>query len=192
MPLVPIIPISGLKRCILPPRPCEQPVTRPEEFRDHLARGDALGQGMPVSAVGAEDGVVGAQVRAHPAGDGLFAHIGVASAVDQAHLVRAGQLLLGVADNDHLPVESVELLRLGHNPHLLCDGLVDHLCTCSFCAAPDGRPQKTYTLVAMGIPGWEPLTFLARLPPSSGISAPVIQAEASEARKIAAPLMSLG
>ena len=34
--------------------------------------------------------------------------------------------------------------------------------------------------------------FIARLPPSMGNSAPVIQAEASEARKMATPLMSSG
>ena len=32
MPLVPIMPVSGAKRCMLPPRPCEQPVGAAEEL----------------------------------------------------------------------------------------------------------------------------------------------------------------
>ena len=79
-----------------------------------------------MSAVRAEDGIVVAQVRADAGGDRLFAHVGMAGAVDQPHLMRAGQLLFGVANNEHLPVERMELLRLGHSINLLCNELESH------------------------------------------------------------------
>ena len=40
------------------------------------------------------------------------------------------------------------------------------------------------------MPGCDPPAFLARLPPSNGIRAPVIHDDASEPRKMASPLMS--
>ncbi len=98
MPLVPSMPTSGEKMCMLPPRPCEQPVTRPSSSAISSTWGNALGQGVAVAAVGAEHGVVGAQVGADADGDGLLADVGVAGAVDEAGLVGASQLLLGAAD----------------------------------------------------------------------------------------------
>ena len=43
-----------------------------------------------------------------------------------------------------------------------------------------------------GMPGCDPPAFLARLPPSRGTSAPVMNDDASEASRIARPLISSG
>ena len=94
MPLVPIMPTSGANRCMLPPRPREQPVARPNSSAISSTRRHALGQRVAVAAVRAEDHVVRAQVGADADGDRLLADVGVAGAVDQAALVGAGQLLL--------------------------------------------------------------------------------------------------
>ena len=110
MPLVPIIPTSGLKRCILPPSSLRAAGRATEKLGNHFVRADSLCQGMPVPAVRAENGIIGAQVRAHAGGNRLFPDIGVAGAVNQTHLVRTGQLLLSVAYNEQLPVEREELL----------------------------------------------------------------------------------
>ena len=58
MPLVPIMPTSGANRCMLPPRPCEQPVARPNSSANNWRGGTPLGQGVAVAAVRAEDDVV--------------------------------------------------------------------------------------------------------------------------------------
>ena len=90
---------------MLPPRPREQPGGPPEQLGHQLARRHALGQGVAVAAVGAEDHVVRAQVGAHAGRDRLLADVGVAGAVDQAACVGPGQRLLGPPDHDHLAVE---------------------------------------------------------------------------------------
>ena len=47
MPLVPIMPISGEKRCILPPRPREQPVSRPKSSAINSRGGIPLAKAWP-------------------------------------------------------------------------------------------------------------------------------------------------
>src|SRR5579884_1440527 len=61
---------------------------------------------MTVTAVGAQDGILGAQVGANASGHRLLTDVGVAGAVDQTGCVRASQLLLTTADLDHLTEES--------------------------------------------------------------------------------------
>src|SRR5262249_9104242 len=75
------------------------------QLGDQLARVHALGEGVSVTAVGAEDDVVGPKVRAYADGDRFLADVGVAGAVDQAALVRAGELFLAQADQEHATVE---------------------------------------------------------------------------------------
>ena len=110
MPLVPIMPTSGANRCMLPPRPCEQPVARPNSSAINCAGRDALGQGVAVAAVGAEDDVVGPQMGADAGGDRLLADVGVTGAVDQAALMRPGQLLLAAADQNHDTIQRQEIV----------------------------------------------------------------------------------
>ena len=47
MPLVPIIPNSGAKRCMLPPRPPEQPVARPKSSAISAWGGTPLARAWP-------------------------------------------------------------------------------------------------------------------------------------------------
>src|SRR5262249_18873042 len=75
------------------------------KLSEKLARIQSLGQRMPVSAVGAENDVVHAQMRADPNGDGFLPHVGVASAVDEAALMRLGQTLFAQPDGLHAPIE---------------------------------------------------------------------------------------
>jgi hypothetical protein len=88
-----------------PPRAAGRPAV---QLGDQLARGQALGQGVAVPAVRAEDHVVLTQVGAHADGDRLLADVGVAGSVDQSALMGAGQLLLALPDQLHLPVEPQE------------------------------------------------------------------------------------
>ena len=101
MPLVPMRPTSGAKRCMLPPRPCEQPVAAAEQLGDQLPRRNALGERVAVTAMRAEDDIVRAQMSADAGGDRLLADISVAGAMHQAALTGAGQLLLRPADEEH-------------------------------------------------------------------------------------------
>src|SRR3954469_14032234 len=130
-----------------------------EELRDEFNRWQTFGQRVTMSAMGAEKHVIGAQVRADSHGDGFLPHVRVASAMDQAALMRTRQLLLGLPNELH---GAIELQRVGF-------GSGGHFVT---------------PMVAPALQ--------ARFPPSIGMSAPVIQLEASEARKTARPLMSSG
>jgi hypothetical protein len=64
---------------------------------------------MTVPTMRAENDVLGFQMGANADGDRLLADIGVTGAVNQAALVRPGQLLFATADQQHLPVERQEL-----------------------------------------------------------------------------------
>ena len=108
MPLVPIMPISGANRCMLPPRPREQPVSRPYSSAISCTRLEPLGQRVPVAAVRAEDCVVATQMRTDADGDRFLPDIGVARAVDQAALMRLREPLLAEADGKHRAVEREE------------------------------------------------------------------------------------
>ena len=78
MPLVPIKPVSGAKRCMLPPRPCEQPVALPKSSAA-TARGlTPLASACPWPAMRAEHYIVAAQSGADAGRYRLFADVGVA------------------------------------------------------------------------------------------------------------------
>ena len=94
MPLVPIRPTSGDEQVHAAAAPARNAGRPAEELGDQFARRHALGQRVAVAAVGAEDDVVGAQVRADADGDRLLADVGVAGAVDEPLRVGAGELLL--------------------------------------------------------------------------------------------------
>ena len=106
IPLVPIRPISGANRCMLPPRPREQPVARPNSSAISCRGLQTLGQGMAVPPVGAEDDVVGFQMSTNPGGDRLLADVRVAGPVNQAALVAAGQLFFALANGLHRAIET--------------------------------------------------------------------------------------
>ena len=76
-----------------------------EQLGDQFARRNAFGQRVTVAAMGAEHRVVGAQVGAHADGNRFLADVGVAGAVDQPLRVRARQLLLGAANDQHLAIQ---------------------------------------------------------------------------------------
>jgi len=65
-----------------------------KKLGDQFHRGQAFGQCVAVSAMGAEDYVICAQVSTHPHGDGFLPDVGVASTMDQAALMAARQLFL--------------------------------------------------------------------------------------------------
>jgi hypothetical protein len=75
-----------------------------------MARVQPLGQSMAVAAVRTENYVIRAEMGTDADGYGFLADVGVASAVDQAALVRPGQLLLGAPDKEHAAKEGQEYL----------------------------------------------------------------------------------
>ena len=126
IPLVPIMPTSGAKRCMLPPRPYEQPVSRPISSAARRPRRDALGQRVAVASMRAEDHVVGAEVR-RPDGDRLLADIRVAGPVHQPPLMGPRQVLLAPADRLHLPVQGEQAARPSTPPAKSRSPSVGHL-----------------------------------------------------------------
>ncbi len=62
-----------------------------EELREQCAGRDALGQGMTVAAMRAEDHVVSSQMSGHPRRNRLLADVGMTGAMDQSLLVRPAQ-----------------------------------------------------------------------------------------------------
>ncbi len=76
-----------------------------EELGEQLARRHALGQRVPVPAVGAEDDVVAAQMRTDAGGDRLLPDVRVAGPVNQPALMRSRQLLFAAPDHEHRPIE---------------------------------------------------------------------------------------
>ena len=98
-----------------------------------------------MTSMGAKDGIVPTQLRAHAGGDCLLPHVGVASAVNEPARMAAGELFLAGAYQLHRAIEETQV-------------------RCHTCRA-------------------EPPAFIARLPPSIGMSAPVIHFEESDARK---------
>ena len=76
-----------------------------EELGEQLARRKPLGEGVAVTAVGAEDDVFFAEMRTDARGDGLLPDVGMAGAVDKPALVRAGKLLFAPADEHHRSIK---------------------------------------------------------------------------------------
>ena len=81
-----------------------------EQLGEQLAGRHALGQGVPVPAVGAEDDVVAAQMRTNPGGDRLLPHVRMTGPMNQPALMRSRQLLLAAPDQDHGAIEGQELV----------------------------------------------------------------------------------
>ena len=97
----------------------------PKELGGQLTRRQSFCQGVAVSAMRAEDDIVGLQMGANPGGDGLLAHVGVAGPVNQAPLVAAGQLLFALPDGLHRAIQAEQRLfgsadfdRAGHGLRL--------------------------------------------------------------------------
>jgi hypothetical protein len=65
---------------------------------------------MSMTAVRAEDGVLRAQMSTDASGNGLLTDVGMTSAMDQAALMRFGQLLLTAANEEHGPVQTQEAI----------------------------------------------------------------------------------
>ena len=81
-----------------------------EELGKQLARRHALGQGVPVPAMRAEDDVVAAQMRADARGDRLLPDVSMAGPVNQPALMRSCQLLFAAPDQYHAPIKRQELV----------------------------------------------------------------------------------
>ena len=81
-----------------------------EELSRHRARADPFRQGVTVPAMGAEDDIVLAQVGADAGRDRFFPDISVAGTGHQSHLVGAGELLFGPANQNHHAVKRQQLL----------------------------------------------------------------------------------
>src|SRR5579864_7073581 len=93
---------------------------------------------MAVAAMRTKNNVFLAQMCTNADGDGLLTDISMASAVNQAALVRAGQLLLALADELHLAVEMQE--KIGARTWLrlaATHGLVPS--RCPWCRRHSGR-----------------------------------------------------
>ena len=85
-----------------------------------VGRGHALGKGMAMATVGAEDRVAGAQMPTDADGHRLLADIRVAGAMDEPARVAAGELLFGETDDEHRPVaveEDVDIRGSGRGRH---------------------------------------------------------------------------
>ena len=81
-----------------------------EELGEQLAGRHALGQGVPMPAVGAEDDVVAAQMRTDAGGDRLLPDVRMAGPVNQPALMRSRQLLFATPDQDHGAIKRQELI----------------------------------------------------------------------------------
>ena len=81
-----------------------------EELGEQLARRHALGQGVPVPAMSAEDDVVAAQMRTHAGGDRLLPDVSMTGPVNQPALMRLRQLLFAAPDQDHGAIKGQELV----------------------------------------------------------------------------------
>ena len=131
MPLVPIMPISGENRCMLPPRPCEQPVARPNSSAISSRGGIPLASAWPWPRCVLKTTSSRRQMGADAGRDRLLADVGVAGAVDQPALVAAGQFLLGLPDELHRAIELAAAAR----PMCRCDVRSWHAILTSFCSA---------------------------------------------------------
>ena len=60
---------------------------------------------MPVSPMRAEHNIVVPQVRTDAGGNGFFANVGVAGAVNQAALMSFGKLFFALSDDKHRAVK---------------------------------------------------------------------------------------
>ena len=89
-----------------------------EQLRDQRAGAHALCEGVSVSPVRTEYGVVVAKMRADPCGNRLFTHIGVAGAVNQSAHVCSGQLFFAAAYQDHSPVYRYKPIFRGRCIHI--------------------------------------------------------------------------
>ncbi len=76
-----------------------------EQLGHECLRGNALGQGMAVTPVRAEDDVVPAKVSTNPGRDRLLTHVGVAGAMDQTALMGSRQVLFAPTDRLHAAKE---------------------------------------------------------------------------------------
>jgi hypothetical protein len=89
-----------------------------EQFAEHLLELRALGDAMPVAAMGGGDLVVRSQRLADADGDGLLAGIHVRQARHLGGQVELVGIVLEGADADHLAVHPQIVLRVG----LFCFG----------------------------------------------------------------------
>ena len=87
-----------------------------EQLGGQRPRLNPLGQRMAVPAVGAEDDVVGTEMRADADGDRLLADVGVAGPVHQAPLVRPRQVLLAPPDRLHPPIQGQQAIGIQPRP----------------------------------------------------------------------------
>ena len=133
MPLVPIMPTSGAKRCMLPPRPCEQPLSRPKSSATRLRGETPLARAWPWPRCVLKTTSSRRKWAQTPGGDRLFADVGVAGPVDQAPLVGARELFLAPPDRLHLAV------KRQHSALVVPDRLSSHRrhpTNTSLCAPP--------------------------------------------------------
>jgi hypothetical protein len=101
----------GREQVHAPPASSGAALAAAEQLGGQLSRRYALGQGVAVPAVRAEDRVPGVEVRADARGDRLLADVGVAGPVDQALLMGTRQVLLAPADRLHRPVERPQFVE---------------------------------------------------------------------------------
>ncbi len=92
-----------------------------EQLGEQLAGRHALGQGVPVPAVGAEDDVVAAQMRTNPGGDRLLPDVSMTGPMNQTALMRSRQLLFATADQNHCTIECQEVVLAKF------DGMIDRV-----------------------------------------------------------------
>src|SRR5438445_3259843 len=83
-----------------------------EQLGHHAVHARALGDAVPVAAVGADDGVVRAEVGARRRRHRLLADVGMRGALDQALHEQLRRLLVEPADLDHRGVETLEPLAV--------------------------------------------------------------------------------
>ena len=95
-----------MHRAAAPARAARHPT---EEFGHQLLRRHALGQRVTVTAMRAEDWIVVIEMCADTGGDRFLTDVGVASAMNHAALMAAGEFFFGVANCEHCAKQAQQL-----------------------------------------------------------------------------------
>src|SRR5579859_249009 len=103
----------GREEVHAPPTPAGTSALAAVELGDQLPRWEALGEGMSVTPVGAEHGIVLAELGADADRNRLLPDLGVAGAVNQSPLVRSDELLLAAAALGPLTIKGEQLMLAG-------------------------------------------------------------------------------
>ena len=110
IPLVPIMPGFGSEQVHAAAAALRTAGRAAEQLGEQLAGRHALGEGVPVPAMRAEDDVVAAQVGTDPGGDRLLPDVRMAGPMDQAALMARASCSSQRLIRDHASIKRQELV----------------------------------------------------------------------------------